>query len=312
MKTKILVGTFFLSAAVSLFSQLPQVVIEAPRIQFTENRAQLRELIPKLGDLQPDIGEENEVIKDTFEFRGHKFELSYSFQGGRLYAWNAIAHELSLDAAIGLTDVLVPVFEKRFGPATESVLLPGEGDGPALQASTTFSWKVNGFPLTLQMGFSPTKCRVFFGSQRLGGNGGDILRVTSTSVLKVEVVGHHGGWDEYRVEEDPSNETDVFVLLELARRGVFGTLSNDPLQPPDYGQQISASGGKDPKAKTYRLEGFRVNFPITIFRTLPNESKVAETHFGMGSLFPEGLELGGKKIDLKRYEDWRDDVPRRP
>jgi hypothetical protein len=102
------------------------------------------------------------------------------------------------------------------------------------------------------------------------------------------------------------------VLRELARRGVLGTLSNDPLQPPDYGQQISASGGRNPEAKTYRLEGFRVDFPITIFRTLPNESKVAETHFGMGSIFPEGLEFNGQKIDLKLYEDWRNDVPRRP
>jgi hypothetical protein len=310
MKTKILAGTFFLSAAASLFSQLPQVVIEAPRIQFTETRAQLKELVPGVGELQPDVGDDCQVAKDTFEFHGQKFELDYKFQHGSLYAWNATADELSLKAAIGLTDALVPLFKERFGPETESILLPSEMDCSNLETSTTFSWMVNGFPLAVQMSFSPTKCRVYFGSRQVVGS--ETLRITSTSVLKVEVVSYHGDRGEYRVEEDPSNEKEVFVLRELARRGVLGTLSNDPLQPPDYGQQISAAGGRDPKAKTYRLESFRVNFPITIFRTLPNESKVAETHFGMGSLFPEGLEFNGKKIDLKLYEDWRDDVPRQP
>lgn len=312
METKILVGTFFLSAGASLFAQLPQVVTEVPRIKFTETRAQLKELIPGVGELRPDVGEETEIAKDSFEFRSHKFELSYNFQRGKLYAWSGTAEGLSLDTAISLTDALVPAFEERFGPAVESTLLPSEGDGPPLQTTTSFSWKVNDFPLTLQMAFSPDKCRVVFCSQRLGGNGGDILRMTNASDLKIEVVGHHGNRDEFRVAEDSSNGEKVFVLQQLARLGVLGTLSNDPLLPPDYGQQISAAGGRSPKDKTYRLEFFTVNFPITVFRTLPNGSKVAETHFSMISLFPEGLEFHGKKIDFKPYESWRDDVPRRP
>lgn len=310
MKTKILVGTFFLSAAASLFSQLPQVVLEAPRIQFTETRAQLKELVPGVGELQPDVGDDCQVANATFEFHGQKFELDYKFQHSQLYAWSGTASGLTHEAAIRLMDELFPLFVERFGPAVRDVWLPGEGDGPPLDVSVSFNWKVNGFRVGLAMNISPTKCRVSFGSQQLGGR--EILRVTSTSIPKVEVVSYHGSRGEYRLDEDPATEKEVFVLLELARRGVLGTLSNDPLQPPDYGQQISSSGGRDLEDKTYRLAGFRVYFPITIFRTLPNGSKVAETHFGMDSLFPTGLEFKGAKINLKDYEDWRLDVPRRP
>lgn len=302
----------YLSCSTGILSgQLPRIVEVAEEIGFTETHEELEKLLPGIGALEPDIGEETQVVKGVQDFQGTNLDLRYSFQRGRLYGWSAGASGLSTEGAIKLADKLLPLLEQKFGPSVRDVGLPGESDGPRDQVFTSFSWKVNEIAVRLGLHLSGREGTVSIGSHRLSGR--ERLRVLSaTTEVKVEVVSYHGARGVFKIEEGPTNQEEVFVLLELIRLGIIGDLSDGPPMGPDFGQEIRSSGGRNQKADTYSLHGFRLAFPVTVFRALPNGSKVATVHFGMDSLFPDGLRFQGKAVDLKRYEDWRDDVPRRP
>ena len=57
--------------------------------------------------------------------------------------------------------------------------------------------------------------------------------------------------------------------------------------------------------RVFKVTGLRIGFPFSRLRypkgSRDAERTVLETHFGFGSLFPKGIKLNGKKIDLSSF-----------
>lgn len=291
--------------------QLPAILTGFKDIDYTESPAEIRKLSAGIGEPVQAPGEECTESTEVFTILGTVFSGEYDFQRDKFYGWGFHAFNLEREKATALVNALVPAIEERFGPSLLHVSLPYEGDGPRDGVSSTFQWKVGGKSLSLGFSHSYQGFSVSIGSQHPMGESTDLLHlVKAEDPLKAEILKSDGTRFQSALIESPTNREVLFVLRELARRGVTGTLSNRPLLPPDYGQEIAAFGASSQGRDSFDLNGIRVKFPVSIERTLPNGSKVTEVHRGMRSIFPEGLSFEGKAVDLKVLEDWNTEVPK--
>lgn len=291
---------------------LPAILSGLKDIDYTESSAAIRKLSAGIGEPVVTAGEECTESKEKFTILGTEFSGEYDFQRDKFYAWGFRATKLERAKATELLNALVPAIEARFGRSVRQVTLPSESDGPPDEVTSSFQWKVTGQRLGLDFSHSAQGFSVSFGSQHaMGGASSLIHLVDGNATPQAEILGRDGSRFRASLPENPSNREALFILRELVRRGVTGTLANSPLQPPDYGQEIAIFGGRNPEKKSFSVDWLKVKFPLSIERTLPNGSKVTEVHHGMGSLFPEGLSFEGKAIDLKALEEWNEEVPER-
>lgn len=287
--------------------EMPAIVAKAKALRFTETEAELADLAPGAGKPQPSVGEGSTQAEETIELLGNKMRGEYFFQRGILYLWSFTSEAIAPAKGIPLSQAVVAEFERRFGPAVRSFHFPAETDGHDDSMSMGLEWRADHGKLWVTFDFSSVKCRITFGSGSFPEDGN--LRVTlDGEKLRAEVITRKSGEHvEHELGGDPEC---LFVLRELAKRGVTGSLRNEPLRLPDCGQEIGWTGASAADGKTYQVSGITVMFPLSVKRPLPNGTSFSEVHQGMDSLFPEGLSFQGRKLDLKALERWHQEVPK--
>lgn len=109
-----------------------------------------------------------------------------------------------------------------------------------------------------------------------------------------------------------------FLLTKLLEPGgVSGTTNAEMRKGAFFDQTIILSGTLLPKihrsasgpdmtaAESYQefiMDGLKIRFPFVRHRQMEAaDSGYLETHFAFDTLFPEGLEFGGKSIDFRKY-----------
>ena len=116
-------------------------------------------------------------------------------------------------------------------------------------------------------------------------------------------------------DSDPECRALLDALLDRGCYGGSGTKagipwSQDILLEGEFtsGELVTETGPDKPQTETYRLfrlKDLKLQFPLSIWRR-PIEGPLGdpphlETHFSVNSLFPQGLELNGQAIDLKKH-----------
>ena len=242
--------------------------------------------------------------------------IRFEFYDGKLTGWSGDAFNLDHRTAIGLANDLLAKFEGRFGPSTREVWLPFETDGPQDEISTDYLWHINGREFALSLNLRPDSARVGFGAYHA-------ILVTGSYYIADLHNPTHGllcGVHERQPHEveivlNPGSREKLHVLRKLHERGITGARPKRARGLADFGQTIELFGGKftreEDGQRCLRLEGFRVRFPVSIWRETADGSRYAEVHFNMKSLFPDGIEIEGKTLDLSVFEEWNSTIRER-
>lgn len=292
-------------------TEMPSQLKLTETLEMGSSWQDLKRMLPQLGEAEHLIPSAKNLTSasDTFSIHGIPFSARFEFDDGKLYGWGASASNKDTGQAIAVADRLLAHFEERLGPSVREVGLPFEHDGPRDSVSTGFLWNVKGREFSLSLDFQPGSARVSFGAYHALVVSGNYFIADPFHPLR----GLLGGRSERTLREvevvgSPGAAEKLHVLTKLHERGVTGSRPKRARGLADFGQTIELFGGKfireEDRKPCLRLEWFRVRFPITLWRKAKDGTAYAEVHFSMKSLFPEGIELEGKAVDLKAYEEW--------
>jgi hypothetical protein len=280
---------------------------------------ELKQILPNLGKSEHLIpsAENLTCASDSFTLLDVPFVIRFEFDEEKLYGWGARASSVDPKNAIALADLLLATFEKRLGPSVREVHLPFEHDGPRNSLSTNYLWHVNDREFSLSLDLQPESGSVGFGAYHAIMIGGNSYIADPHNPLRGLLCGRLDR-KPYPVEivSDPGAREKLHVLSKLHERGVTGSRPKRARGLADFGQTLDLFGGKftrdEDAQRCLRLEWFRVEFPLTIWRQATDGTRYAEVHFSMKSLFPSGIEFEGKALDLKVYEEWNSSVRLHP
>ena len=119
----------------------------------------------------------------------------------------------------------------------------------------------------------------------------------------------------FSADSDPQSRFVLGKILDLG--GIHGTKGKEDWRGVPFEQAIilvgelkpeilSTGDGKNTAAveayQKFKLEKVLVRFPLVRHREgKAFDSGFLETHFGYDTLFPDGLEMNGKRIDLEKH-----------
>lgn len=308
-----------LSAQEGDASKLPPHLWLAETLKTEISWNELKQTLPGIGKPEHMIPSAQNLSSatDTFTLLDVPFSIRFEFDDDKLYGWGARASNLDHKTAIALADFLLMRFEERFGASVRDVSLPFETDGPRDEVSTSYLWHVNHQDFSLSLSLRSKSASVGFGASQTIMVGGNYYIADPQGPERGLLCGRPER-NPQRVEivVDPGAREKLHVLRKLHEHGVTGARPQRSRGLADYGQTLDLFGGKFTREKDgqrcFRLEWFRVVFPVTIWRQAVDGSRYAEVHFNMGSLFPDGIEFEGKPIDLSVFEEWSSSVRQRP
>jgi hypothetical protein len=168
---------------------------------------------------------------------------------------------------------------------------------------------VKGKEFSLSLSFQTGSANVAFGAYSAIMVSGDYYVADPLHPLRGLLGGRNSkGPQQIEIVGPPGARDKLHVLIKLHERGVTGSRPKRARGLADFGQTIQLFGGKFTREEDARkclgLEWFRVGFPLTIWRKAKDGTPYAEVHFGMKSIFPDGIEFEGKTLDLKVFEEW--------
>lgn len=308
MKTSLipvlLIAAFNFVAAQDPKTDLPPLIKTVTAFDYTETHEKLKTLVPGLSEQKIDVGVASTEATATATLWGLSFGGEFNFAESGLISWGYSSLELDHAVAVAKLNTIIAELEALLGPARRAITLPGETDGPRDAITLSFEWLLNG----RDFGFSCTqraqKSTLGFGAQHLFcACGSYLLGDEKLQNPAGTIIGRKDSWTATGITGYPEK---CFVLQKLLERGVYGKRSTGS---PDYGQEIVLHGGREKNSREFNVSWFKIRFPVTVTRVLPNHTRITETHFGMASLFPDGLQYNGKKVDLAQFEDWQSGVP---
>ncbi len=310
----LLIAVFLCSA---FFSRSEDAATEPANLWLAEKLepgiawAELKEKLPELKPPEPYLANAPNLTsaRDSFFLNDIAIPVTFQFNDDKLYGWSSHFHDMDQKTAIGLTDFLLSQFQSRYGPATRNIGLPFEHDGRRDEVQTSYIWKINQWDFSIMLSFRPQSATLGFGAGRTIMVNGHYFIADPDTPLRgmargrnqpepqpVEIVGQAG------------SSMHLHVLKKLHERGVTGSTPSRAHGLADFGQTIDIHGGRFVREEDgmtcLRLSWFQVKFPITIWREGGEGIRHAEVHFGMQSLFPEGIEFEGETLDLGRFEGW--------
>ncbi|MCB1276357.1 hypothetical protein [Prosthecobacter sp.] len=132
---------------------------------------------------------------------------------------------------------------------------------------------------------------------------------------------------ETTIKISPDSDPGCLVLFKaLQTKRVYGTKGWENHEGAKWKQEIiltgvflsplkwTESGPNTAPSEQYRdfkITGLKVQFPLSRFVDAtddPTGPVIMETHFGFDSLFPQGLRLSGKLIDLGKHTAKKSDA----
>jgi len=295
------------AAAQDSKSELPPLIRTVTAFDYTEDYEKLKALIPGLSEQKIDAGVASTEAKSAATLWSLSFGGEFNFAEGRLISWGYSSLELEHADAVEKLNSIIAELESSLGPAQRAITLPGDSDGPRDEITLSFGWLVNGRDFGFSCRQRAKKSTLSFGAQHLFcPSGAYLLGDEKLKNLAGTIIGRKDTWTATGIT---GYGDKCFVLRKLLERGVYGKRPQYSAAYGDYGQEVVLHGGRENNSSEFNVSWFNVRFPVTITRVLPNASRFTETHFGMTSLFPDGLEYNGKKVDLTQFEDWQSGVP---
>ncbi|MGV3660011.1 MAG: hypothetical protein ACO1TE_07495 [Prosthecobacter sp.] len=126
------------------------------KLRMGDKHAAVKKLLPKLGALQQDAGDDNTEALVTIQIAGVELKGEFNFAKGGLVSHGFHSGKLPQDQAQAFAGRCIRILEELHGESERRIDMPGESDGPQDEIGLSFNWHKNktliGVDLSLQNG----------------------------------------------------------------------------------------------------------------------------------------------------------------
>lgn len=133
-----------------------------------DDYAAIKKLLPEVGDLKADVGEENTEAKVEVKIGDVPLKGEFNFANGKLVSHGCGCSEMTHEQGYDFLLKCVAALEALYGPSIRTVDLPNdpEGDCPAApRINIQFTWKVDGEIMGLSMHYTKKAVEIGWGAQ---------------------------------------------------------------------------------------------------------------------------------------------------
>lgn len=145
--------------------ELRQILSLLSKLRMGDKYATVKKLLPKIGPLQPDAGDDNTEALLTIQIGTVSLKGEFNFAKGGLVSHGFHSAPFAQVQAQAFLGRCICIMEERHGESERRIDLPGESDGPQGELGLSFNWHKKGTLMGVDFSLNDGKATVGWGAQ---------------------------------------------------------------------------------------------------------------------------------------------------